>query len=912
MVDSKQIQNDTTQSMEEELEAYLKQQSVSQSGMTSQSSNNRADETDEKPVDLLTIISAEDKKNEKEQKKKVRKEISFSKLFTVFMMRATIKWAEIQHRYSAVFSALKMVWCLFVALVYIGGIASLFILIYSYMNYPKYVADYLKNSGIEATWDMNEYSLSRIELKNLKSKDGTYSIRRVLIRSDFSDFLKGRIKAVSLEGAIIKIKEKDDKLETGKLIEVLMKLNQSGKMRYRIGSISVPGAILNIEGKKYKLPVLLSVNGVYEKSPNVSIPITIKQDYMNISALLTMGGSGNNLDWNLEIMSGTLSFPNRQPENISGKFKIKTDKTSLSAINGTLDMAYGKNTKKIKVDLKKNKKVYRGTVGLSLINQEVRDKADETKTEIQMVFEGLDIKHFSNLSSTKPIRFNMQSFYTQDFSLANATGTFRGDLNCKDFTCSYEIKSNVPVSVQNSRLTHYGNTYISTERTTFTLKPNKKTSFKVDEKGFLFDVAMSNLSYAGTKNGNNNKIDIEAKDLNLVGLASSKNQESHLRVQMDDASYGSTDVRFEKADVLIDNIWDTDTSVRFTSPKVTLLNNRLMKIPFAMDMRRDKGVMGAVIGMLDNKIKAQYVGTANLLSGVFQGNVVIMPFELSDVKENLKSISDVFPGFATTPKGRMALYGKINWKSEKQVGGPFYLMMENVGFKAGNIQIKDLNTVLTVQSLVPFITAGAQEVYIGEINGSLPFRNTMATLKFDNQMMRIARLNTELNGVSLGVDNLMIPYRSNGTTVYLKNTDVDVSLLDKQWKIDGLTAEGQVNISLPIEIKDNTFSVVNGEIRASNVGLKYTGDNPQIRSALFRKSDEYMLRTGNILLTQANSNQLNAYLSFEGRMLPDQIKTTYTDTLQITLEDILNTTSQGSVPLSIDERLKAIKKFFRK
>ena len=37
------------------------------------------------------------------------------------------------------------------------------------------------------------------------------------------------------------------------------------KMRYRIGSISVPGAILNIEGKKYKLPVLLSVNGFMKK-----------------------------------------------------------------------------------------------------------------------------------------------------------------------------------------------------------------------------------------------------------------------------------------------------------------------------------------------------------------------------------------------------------------------------------------------------------------------------------------------------------------------------------------------------------------------------------------------------------------------------------------------------------------------
>ncbi len=896
-------------SIEEELEEYMQSQGQQSSATPSVPAPEEDDGRDPSlRTDLLSQIAGDDLKEEKE-KKKPRKKISFSKLFAAFMIRATLKINECRHKFATPIRMLEFIWCVFIFIVYIGGIASLTILVHVYLNYPNYVEDFFVKNRIElSSWNMGNYTLSRIELTNLKSKDGSFSIRKVVIRSDFSDFLLRRIKTVNLEGTTLKIRETGDKLEMGKLAELLMNLHLSANSGYRIGSISMPNATLNIEGEKFNLPVQLSVNGVYEKSPSVSIPLSIKQKYINISGLLSMGGSGKNLDWTLDISSGILTFPNRQPENVTGKFKIRTDGLNLSSVNGNLDLVYGKNTKKIKVDLKKNKKVFRGTIGVSLINQEVRDKSDETQTDIQMVFEGLDIKNLSKVSSTQPIRFNIQSFYAQDFSVSNASGVFRGNLDCQNFDCSYEIKSNVPVSVQSSRFAYYGNNYVSTERTMLTLKPTKKKNIAMNNNGLQFDFDLADISYKGLKN-KNNKINTAIKTMKLNGQLSGLNQQSKLGVNAQGVDYSSNEVEFQKGVLDIGDVWADDTSLQFKSASVSLVNNRLIKVPFAIAMRREKGIVGASLGMLNNKMQIRYVGAANLSAGTFAGRIQVMPFNIGEVSQNLNSISDLFPSEIQNVSGQLAAIGNIVWQSEKQVDGPFYLMVKDVDFTAGDVKVNGMHSVLNVQSLVPFITAGGQQVYAESIDTVLPFRNVNAILKFDNQLMRISRLSTEIGGLDLGMDNVNVKYKANSVPMSLKNADADLSKMNNYWKLPGFTINGKGSVELSLELKDNKFYLQEGEkndIRLSNAVLKYTGDDAAIRNALFQHSDEYRLRSGIVSLTQGEENNMNAYLNFEGRMMPDQIKTTFTDTIQFKLSDVLNLSTPVVIPLQIQQHQRTV------
>ncbi len=914
MADSTQEQNNL--SIEDELEEYLKAGGPQQQPVVGRSAPTPAvpmeDERD--PImqgDLLSQIAAEDQKEE-ENKKKPRKTISFSKVFSIFMMRMTLLIDEIQHKYAMPIKMLELFWCVFIFIIYIGGIASLIILIYVYFSYPRYISTYFKDNNIElSSWDMGSYTLSRIELSNLKSKDGAYSIKKVVIRSGFSDFLRGRIKTVSLEGTVIKVKEKGDKLEWGSLTELLLKLNQPSSNQYKIGSISIPNAVLNVEGTAYKLPINLSINGVYENKPNVSIPLSIKQKHMNISALLSMSGSGKNLEWTLDNLSGNLSFPNRQPENIAGKFKIRTNGMSVSAIDGNLNLTYGKNRKRIKVDLQKNKDLFRGTIGLSLNNQEVRDKADETKTEMQMVFEGLDIKHPSRISSNEPIRVNVQSFNSHDISLSNVAGVMRGNLNCLNFVCKYEIKSNVPVSIQNTRFASQGNTYFSTERTLFTLLPTKKTNMIFDGDHIQLDMKMQNMSYAGNKN-KNDEIKTSAKEMDIKGKLSFLNQQSNLEIKANGVDYSSNSTVLQKADIVVADILNKEMDFSLLSPSVLLKHNRLIKVPFAVNINRTQGMAQASLSMLNNKVQMRYVGAANFRTGAFVGKFAVLPFDLKSSSENLHNISDIFPNTIQNVSGELALYGDINWKNEKQVSGPFYLMAKNVGFKVGNIDVKELNAGMVVQSLVPFVTPNRQDIYIGRVDSVLPFRNVNATLKFDNQLVHISQLNAQVAGVTMGLDNPgLMQYRRSSTILSLKATDVDLSPMNKYWKIAGLSLTGKGSLTIPLELKDNDLRLVGGEVKLTNVDMKYTGKDSKIRNALFRNSNDYMLRFGSIRLTQLPDNKLSAYLNFEGRMLPDQIKSTYTDSIAIDLNTLLNETAPAPVPQEIQQRQQAIEGLFK-
>ena len=79
------------------------------------------------------------------------------------------------------------------------------------------------------------------------------------------------------------------------------------------------------------------------------------------------------------------------------------------------------------------------------------------------------------------------------------------------------------------------------------------------------------------------------------------------------------------------------------------------------------------------------------------------------------------------------MYGNINWKNEKQIDGPFYLSMEDVGFDMGQTKVKGLNTVLLMQQFTPFVSAPNQNIFVKKIDHVIPLENTTISLKFDNQ-----------------------------------------------------------------------------------------------------------------------------------------------------------------------------------
>ncbi len=887
-------QNANMQGIEDELDAFLA---------------NRPDGNNPRKNDLLSQIASEDIENEKKTNQKKHKEpISFSKLFTVSIMRITLFTDTVQHKYAHVLKVLQLIWCLIIGLIYIGGLFSLLVLGYAYKNYPTYIQNFFDTHHISlSNWQLDEYTLSRIALTNLKDEKGAYSIDKMVIRSDFSDFLNKRIKSVSLDGVNITIKETNDEYEIGYLAELLVKLNQAVQNSHQIGSVSVTNATAVIKGKKYNLPVQFSMTGFYEHGTSISIPLTIKQSYMNISGMLSVSGSGDTLEWALDILSGNLSFPNQQPENISGQFKFKTTHYNLSSLTGNVELVYGKNQKNIKLNLNEENGLMKGSANLSFINQEVQNKTDETKTELSLVFDGLDIKNLSRIESNKPIRFTVQSFTQSDLTLSQAGGVLNGKLDCKDFICSYRVNKNIPVNIQSLKANYQGNSYVSKTPVKFEIVPNKRPNLILNGKVGTIDLSVNGFVFHGYRNVTSSDFHLLAKNISVSGKLGEKTKTEQMRVNVNGASYESADIKLTDATVSVNDIWQEIPDFQLTAKEVFFKNSRALKTPIEMEATRRNGLVKADVSLLNNAVQSRFTGTTNLLNGTFQGTFAVKPFQLKEGMPALNTLSNLFPPELQNVTGSATLYGKINWKNEKQIAGPFYLSLANMNFDYGNTKIQNLNTVLMVQTLTPFTSAGNQELFVGEITNSLiPLQNIHAVLKFDNQMTRLNTLTVQSGGVSLRAENMLFPYRSNSTIIYLKNSEIDLSVLNSYWNIPDMTLSGVASLTLPIEFRQSMINLNNSEVKLSNALIEYKGSNENIKKALFGTSSQYLIKSGSILLSQVNPTSVDAYINFDGRIIPAQIKTVYKETLLIEPTKLLTKMPMENVPESIHQKQEQI------
>ncbi len=886
-------QNTNMSGIEDELEAFLA---------------NEAKEQNPRKNDLLSQIAAEDVENEKKTKQKRLQSISFSKLFTVALMRITLFTDTAQHKYAHVLKVMRLVWSLIVGLIYIGGLCSLLILGYAYKNYPTYIQNFFETHHINLSdWNLHEYTLSRIVLTDLKDAKNAYSIDKMTIRSDFSDFLNKRIKSVSLDGVNITIQETNETFEMGYLAELLVKLNQAVQNGHQIGSVSITNATVVIKGAKYTLPIQFSMTGFYEHGTSISIPLTIKQSYMNVSGMLSISGSGDSLDWGLDILSGNLSFPNQQPENISGQFKLKTTNYKLSSLNGNIELVYGKNKKNIKLNLNEAQGLLKGTVNLSFLNQEVQNKTDETKTELSLVFDGINIKNLSLIESNKPIRFNLQALSMSDLTLSQAGGVLNGKLLCKDFICSYQADKNIAVNIQSLKTNYQGNTYVSNMPVSFTINANNRPNLILNGKVGTVDLSVSNFVFNGYRNTATSDLKLSAKNVSVSGKLGEKTKAEQMRVNVNGASYESADIKVNDGTVSLNDIWQETPDFQLTAKEVFFKNSRILKTPIGVNATRRNGLINADVSLLNNTVQSRFNGTANLLNGTFQGTFAVKSFQLKEGMPALNTLSNLFPAELQNVTGSAALYGKINWKNEKQIAGPFYLSLADMNFDYSNVKIQNLNTVLMVQTLAPFTSAANQELFVGEVvNNLIPLQNIHAVLKFDNQMTRLNSLNVQSGGIPLHAENMLLPYRSNSTLIYLKNSEIDLSAFNSHWNVPDMTLSGSASLTLPIEFRQSMMNLNNSEIKLTNASIEYTGANEQIKNALFNTSSQYVVKSGSILLSQVNPTSLDAYINFDGRIMPAQVKTVYKETLLIEPKKLLTTTPIENVPESIHQKQEQI------
>lgn len=874
-----------------------------------QQSQPQSDSSGRSEPDLLSQIVAEE---DKEEKQKKQKHSLFIMIF-VKLMRLTFYLDAVRRKYEKVFLVLNAVYAVFMGVLYLGGITALCVLLYSYSQFPYYVEAYFRDNKIEVkNLTVDKYDFSKIELKNLTDSKGSYRIKNVVIHSTFSDFLQRRVKVVVLDGVKLTVKEGKTDVDLGHLPAVLMNLNQNriGQRGVKVDSLVVSNAVLEVSGQSYKIPINFSLTGVYENGANISIPFFIKQEDINIMGTVSVSEQQKQKIWTVDIPSGTLTLPRRSPENLTGKFTLKTEGLRLVSIEGKASLSLGKNSKSIGINLRRGKSdLYTGDTVFSFVNSDPYDRTKELNSTIRLSFDGLKINSFTNYETTTPVRLTVQSFHTENLSLTNLSGTLKGNMSCEKLSCQYRLKEPSTIYIRNSKMNVGSDVIQSTNDYSLVLLPSDKNAQTVSWKGdrINFNLAIKQMDFKGYRTSPNNTINLDIKDASLVGHYNLGNQTRRARLDIKQFDYETPYQIIKKAHLSVQDIFDSNMSFAFESPSIFLKESELIKQPFKLSINKNGFDTKVFVSAYNDVFRASFSGASNFPKKEFSGNVLIEPFEVRRISQRPFVFSSLFPEEISNASGRISALGNISWKGGRQIQGPIYISFENVDFDMANVRVRQLNSVLTAQTLFPFVTLGNQQIFVKTVKGPLQLQNLDASVKFDTQLMRLNSFSAEIAGVPLTIDSALIPYKLSLMTLYLRNSDFNLSLVNPYLNIPNLSFSGKASLQIPLELRKDKISIQNGELKLSNVNVKYTSQKKGNKKDFFEGNGSYLIRSGTGTINSVgNSSQTEILISTEGRLMPSNEKKNFRQTLTEDLNLFFKPVEPADIPASIVEKQRII------
>lgn len=860
--------------------------------------------------DLLAQISANDAE---EEAKRSKSSHSYMMEIVVLFMKLTFILDDAKRKYHKIFDVLAFVWGGIMSMIYAGGLAMLILLVYAYIQFPAVLQENLERQGIKVKdFKVDNYTFSLIELDDLVGADDMFTIKKMSIHSTFSDFIKRRVKSVTLDGVRIKIKASKKGFELGTLPKTLVTLNHSPLTKtVKVDNLMIQNAVLEINGQDFTLPVSFSLTGIYEKDSKISMPIYIKEDNVNAVGALDIHGNTKEMTFTFEIKAGTLTLPRRSPENISGKIDVLTKNMRIARIQGEATMSYGNNAKKIQLNLdRSNDDLYRGTLDFSYVSSDPYGKDKDARMTASLNFGGIAITKENQILSDKPVKIVVQNFQKQDISLSNFSATLNGQLECKEMMCSYKIERSSPVFIRESSLLFNGDTIRSAGEYSFLLAPNNRQTITWRDNRIAFNVTAERMAFSGFRNSQISPVSLTIPWGTYKGEIDLVQGTQSMSVDVRDTSvktpeFSASKVTFKSAD-----LFDERARIEINAGNVELAESEIFRQPFKLVLEQTGLDTKALISMSGNAIRLSFSGAARLLSGEFRGNVFLHEFDLSKIYMPLNQISSLFPEFMQNAKGKIGALGTVYWKNAKQITGPLYVSLKDVGFGVNGWSVEGLNTVLTLQSLEPLITPPSQKIFISNFKGPVILQNILLDGKADSQFFKLNKASATLLDVPLKADSALIPRKTTNVTVFFKNNSVDWTYANRKLNLAGMLINGHGSVLLPIEFRDGRANIKNAEIKMSGGDMDLSRLTNKKLKAYFGDATRYAVRTGTILLNSADTdeNMTTVNISLDGRLIPGQQIKTVRENLEENLSKYIRITAPQAVPEDILKKQQIIAK----
>ena len=851
--------------------------------------------------ELLRLIAAGDRPKPEKKKKpffdlkklEIKELTEFRKKFNKYR-EENIK---LFHQFNSLWAVLKLSF-------YLVGLSFFAFCFFVFFSFEPMVRTALQKRGLtNITFGSIDYSLSEFTMRDVKDKNGMFTIGQIKVQYTVADLLERKLPLVEIDSMKIYIQENANAKNTAQnFIQMLWKLGFFDRdSLFSIQSLRLDKSVLNIGNKEYTLPVTFSGVGSLGAKKQIVLPINLQNRFVNLKANLTIDITSSSTMWTMDIVSGTLTFGGFAPQDLRGTLALKTKRGKLNAISYVGSLTHDKQVKNVEIQVSASSQ---GRMSMKSTMTIVKDKAPIIYS---LNLSNISVaKDFKSFQTSSPAFLKISNFKAGNLKTEALQMSSNGLLKCNLDGCSYKM-------LKRSDLILFGPSYPVLDTTLsityplrLTIEPAKDFTVALKNKKVDFDISFNKMAFDVRK-----KSDAVTSVNTNVGL-------DKIRI------FGSYDLEKETVtadfSTIVDQVNDsefmmTDGALHalfkengfeatLNAKKARFKEFEYFKPEFAFDLsfNSDYYFTGS-IETPNKQLSADINGYYHpYTSAILMAVQTKKPVVFKNANNSLlpQDFSSLFSDDFSSVTGSVSVKGQIHYKGNRSISGPLKVMFDDMSFTYGNTKVKNLNAVLDITQLVPFGAQGGQNIFASSVSNIFPFEDVKALVFFDSnrKQFNISSLSAKLGGYQLLIDPMWYTYASPVYNFVLKGKSEPVQSLIDGTRIKNLQVKGKGNISLSMQQEGAQASLKTFELSVPNEGMiTYTPavyPNPyleNLKALEFKKLSVY--------LTQQDEN-LELVFSSDNKSNKLKKKTNFRFTIKEPLEKFLLPSSYP-IPENIQE-----------
>lgn len=702
-----------------------------------------------------------------------------------------------------------------------AGIASLPYLIES--GLPQY----LKKDGIALkSFKVKSLGFSQAELVNFITASGSVRVKSVKITYFPLDLWRHKqIKTMDVSGLTINGDISEDGISFGGLEGLLSA--KTTRNPFSVKKLRLTNGQLIINSQNSEEPFVLGFTtdgAVQDSAMNLKTNVSFLNDNFSVKANVVLNKTKLQTDVTAEITEGNVLEGENVAGSVTGTWALTMESGALTQAKADLSMEMKSQMMKLagtvtphedssfSLDTSFSRKFKQGFDAGDNFTGEISLKSDK------IVFTG----NAQNATVDLPLDLKVVFATNKSLAIKDMTLALNGVLTCLDGACEYRLKKEAPIELNALQYTGDFNKVNIAEPVKFSLFTKDK----------LVDFQKGNLTFASDVLPTAFKAFVVTDDSSSQLAAALKNN-AHLQIAYNvftgeyagKAAFSGAEVLtkdFKSPDVsgLIGFRQSSLTEAKFVAGSIVLTTPDIVA-PFDLQatvapLNADEyslDMTGAVHnGLVTLKAKGSYNFAAKSWS-------LFLDMPKTAFSDTGIVFAETFPTLAKKLDGQMTgtlgMNGRLNVSGDKVTGAMKVLLM-NVSTKIGSFDLKKLTGVLTVTSLNPFETAESQNVFIGQMNMGIPFKNVALAFRAQANGITLSALNMQYADASFRlVKPLFIPYDGVPNPFMIEGQGVSFSKLSSLMRMPGLEVDGTGELTMKMSLDKGDVMIEEGRLRLS-------------------------------------------------------------------------------------------------